>query len=195
MSKVDAVLYSSWRSSCSYRVRICLNLKNIKFELKPVDSSRLASSAGVVTYTQNPMNYVPAIDINGKTLIESMAIMEYLEEVFPEKPLMPKDSFNRAQVRAICGIIVAGIQPLQNTSVLNKIGDLTNKEEEEKWSQHWITKGFKAIEKFLESSAGKYCVGDEITLADCCLIPQVYNARRSACMNFSKTFKLNSIIL
>lgn len=183
MSKV--VLYSSWRSSCSYRVRICLNLKNIKYDLKPVDSSCLASGVGVATYTQNPMNYVPAIDINGQTLIESMAIMEYLDEVYPEISLMPKDPLKRAQVRAICGIIVAGIQPLQNTSVLNKIGALTCKEEEEKWSHHWITKGFKAIEKFLETSAGKYCVGDEITLADCCLVPQVFNARRLTFIRFS----------
>lgn len=178
MSKVDTVLYSSWRSSCSYRVRICLNLKNIKYELKAVDSSKLATSAGVETYTQNPMNYVPALDIKGNTLVESLAIMEYLEEVFPEKPLMPKDSFERAQVRAICGIIVAGIQPLQNTSVLNKIGVMSGDEEEEKWSQFWITKGFKALEKILATSAGKYCVGDQITLADCCLVPQVFNAHR-----------------
>lgn len=178
MSKADIVLYSSWRSSCSYRVRICLNLKDIKYELQSVDSSKLATTVGVETYTQNPMNYVPAIDINGKTLIESLAIMEYLEEVFPENPLMPKDPFNRALVRAICGIIVAGIQPLQNTGVLNKIGDLSSKEEEERWSQYWIAKGFKAIEKILETSAGKYCVGDQISLADCCLVPQVFNARR-----------------
>lgn len=153
-----------------------------------MDSSRLASVAGVATYTQNPMNYVPAIDIDGETLIESMAIMEYLEEMRPEVALMPKKPLIRAQVRAICSIIVAGIQPLQNTSVLNKIGDLSSKEEEERWSQHWIIKGFNAIENILRNTAGKYCVGDQITLADCCLIPQVFNARR---LVFQLIFNVN----
>lgn len=135
------------------------------------------SASGDENYSQNPLKYIPALEIDGKTLIESIAIMEYLEETRPEVALMPKEPLKRAQVRAICGIIVAGIQPLQNIGVLNKLGNYLG-EEEKKWSQHWILKGFEAIEKLLAGSAGKYCVGDEITLADCCLAPQVYNARR-----------------
>lgn len=173
----SVVLYSSWRSSCSYRVRICLNLKDVKYSIKPINLIKLSKSDENEKFEVNPMRYIPALQIDGKILIESMAIMEYLEETRPLDPLMPRDFFKRAQVRAICGIIVSGIQPLQNSGVLNHMGDIMG-EKEQKWSEHWIVKGFTALEKFLSQSAGKYCVGDEITFADCCLVPQVFNARR-----------------
>lgn len=174
----QTVLFSSWRSSCSYRVRICLNFKKIPHEIKQINLIKLAE-LGDKSYDSNPMSYIPALLIDGHTLIESMAILEYLEETRSEIPLLPSDSLKRAQVRAICGIIISGIQPLQNIGVLNQMGHYLG-EKEKAWSQHWIVKGFNAIEKLLKFSAGKYCVGDEITFADCCLVPQVYNARRCA---------------
>uniref|UniRef100_A0A182K9D5 GST C-terminal domain-containing protein n=1 Tax=Anopheles christyi TaxID=43041 RepID=A0A182K9D5_9DIPT len=94
--------------------------------------------------------------------------MYYLEETRPQRPLMPQDVLKRAKV------IASGVQPLQNLIVLIHVGEEKKKE----WAQHWITRGFRAIEKLLSTSAGKFCVGDEITLADCCLVPQVFNARR-----------------
>lgn len=123
------------------------------------------------------MNYLPALVIDGHTLIESMVMMEYLEETRPQPWLLPREPFKRTQVRTICQIIISGVQPLQNTGVLNYIGDVFG-DKEKVWAQHWIFKGFTALEKLLTDCAGKYCVGDEITLADCCLVPQVYNARR-----------------
>jgi maleylacetoacetate isomerase len=177
---VKAILFSSWRSSCSYRVRICLNYKKILYEIKPVNLASLATSNDNFNEElkkNNPMCYVPALQIDGNTLIESLAIMHYLEETRPEISLLPQDFYKRAQVRAICDVIVSGIQPLQNIGVLNYMGNYLG-EKEKAWSQHWIQKGFKAIETLLSDSAGIYCVGNEISMADCCLIPQVFNARR-----------------
>lgn len=116
------------------------------------------------------ISFVP----DGHTLVESMAIMHYLEETRPQRPLLPQDVHKRAKVREICEVITSGIQPLQNLIVLIHVGEEKKKE----WAQHWITRGFRAIEKLLSTSAGKFCVGDEVSLADCCLVPQVFNARR-----------------
>lgn len=150
--------------------------------MKPVDLKALAINENSEDYKVNPMRYLPALVIDGHTMIESMAIMEYLEETRPEIPLMPRDPIRRAQMRAICEAIVSGIQPLQNIGVLNHMGNFMG-EKEKAWSQHWITRGFRAIEELLKSSAGQYCVGDDISLADCCLVPQVYNARRYYVIN------------
>lgn len=100
--------------------------------------------------------------------------MHYLEETRPQRPLLPQDVHKRCKVREICEVITSGIQPLQNLIVLIHVGEEKKKE----WAQHWITRGFRAIEKLLSTSAGKFCVGDEISMADCCLVPQVFNARR-----------------
>lgn len=100
--------------------------------------------------------------------------MHYLEETRPQCPIFPKDALKRSKVREISELITSGIQPLQNLAVLIEIGD----EKKLEWAQHWINRGFTALEQLLSSSAGKYCVGDEITMADCCLVPQVANARR-----------------
>lgn len=111
---------------------------------------------------------------DGHTLVESIAIMHYLEETRPQRPLLPQDVHKRCKVREICEVITSGIQPLQNLIVLIHVGEEKKKE----WAQHWITRGFRAVEKLLSTSAGKFCVGDEISMADCCLVPQVFNARR-----------------
>lgn len=142
-----------------------------------IDLAKPATSDNNNNYQLNPMKYIPALLIDGHTLIESMAIMQYIEETRTQPPLLPQDSLERAKVRAICEIIVSGIQPLQNIGVLNHMGSYLG-EKEKQWSKFWINKGLAAIEKLLAESAGEYCVGDEITLADCCLVPQVFNARR-----------------
>ncbi|XP_056639198.1 probable maleylacetoacetate isomerase 2 isoform X2 [Diorhabda sublineata] len=169
------VLYSYWRSSCAWRVRIALNLKEIPYDIKPVSLIKAGGEQHSNEYREiNPMEQVPSLHIDGSTLIESLNIMQYLEETRPHRPLMPNDCIKRAKVREICEVIASGIQPLQNLTVLIHVGE----EKKDEWAKHWIKRGFKAVEKLLASSAGKYCVGDDITIADCCLVPQVFNARR-----------------
>ncbi|KAI5740208.1 hypothetical protein M8J76_001632 [Diaphorina citri] len=163
------VLYSYWRSSCSWRVRIALNLKEIPYDIKPISLIKAGGEQHCNEFRDvNPMEQVPALQIDGHTLIESLNIMHYLEETRPQRALMPQD------VREICEVIASGIQPLQNLTVLIYVGE----EKKREWAQHWIHRGLRAVEKLLSSSAGKYCVGDDISVADCCLIPQVFNARR-----------------
>ncbi|XP_058962131.2 maleylacetoacetate isomerase isoform X2 [Pocillopora verrucosa] len=123
----------------------------------------------------NPMGYVPALVIDGHTLADSLSIIEYLDETRPDPPLLPRDEpFKKALVRQVSQTIASGIQPIQNLSVLKYLGD----ERKAEWGHHWINKGFHNLEKILERTSGKYCVGDEISMADLCLVPQVYNANR-----------------
>nr|WCC58249.1 glutathione S-transferase [Pharsalia antennata] len=169
------ILYSYWRSSCSWRVRIAMNLKGITYDIVPISILNTAREQHSHEYRKiNPMEQVPTLSIDGKILTESLSIMEYLEETHPQIALLPSDFGARAKVREICEIIACGIQPLQNLTVLNYIGE----EKKNEWAQHWINRGFRATEKILTTVSGKYCVGNNITLADCCLIPQVFNARR-----------------
>ncbi|XP_034487972.1 probable maleylacetoacetate isomerase 2 isoform X2 [Drosophila innubila] len=170
------VLYSYCHSSCSWRVRIALGLKKVPYEIK---ATSLLKTDETHCYTNeyrelNPMQQVPALRIDGQTLCDSVAIMHYLEETRPEHPLLPIDPIKRAKVREIVEIICSGIQPLQNRLVLAHLG----KEKSMEWAQHWISRGFRGLEQVLSASSGKYCVGDEISMADCCLVPQVFNARR-----------------
>ncbi|XP_071972898.1 maleylacetoacetate isomerase isoform X4 [Engystomops pustulosus] len=119
------------------------------------------------------MQQVPALKIDGVTLSQSLAIIEYLEETHPSPPLLPKDPIKRAQCRMISDHIASGIQPVQNLAVLQRVGDAKLE-----WAQHFITKGFQALELLLQETAGQYCVGDQVTMADLCLVPQVANADR-----------------
>lgn len=176
-SSFKTLLHSTWSSSCAYRVRICLELKGIPYAVTLAEKATKGYKIEDEGRELNPTKYVPVLQIDGHVLIESLAIMQYLEETRPEPSLMPKDFFKRAQVRAICDIIVSGIQPMQNSGPLKLIDDYTDGKKSREWAQHWIMKGFEALEKILFVSAGTYCVGDQITLADCCLLPQVRNAR------------------
>lgn len=166
------VLYSYWRSSCSWRVRIALALKKIDYEYKAVHLVKNGGEQYLSSYKEkNPMAQVPTLEIDGIILTQSMAILEYLNDTRPEPPFLPKCPLKKALVREICECIVSGIQPLQNLAVLQKVGE--NKIE---WGHYWIEKNFHALELMLSRSSGKYCVGDDVTMADMCLVPQVYNA-------------------
>lgn len=150
-------------------------LQEIPYDIKPISLIKSGGEQHCNEYREvNPMEQVPALQIDGHTLIESLSIMYYLEETRPSRPLLPQDVIKRAKTREICEVIASGIQPLQNLIVLIHVGEEKKKE----WAQHWITRGFRAVEKLLSTSAGKFSVGDDVTLADCCLIPQVFNARR-----------------
>jgi len=169
------VVYSYFRSGASWRLRIALALKKIDYEMRTVNL--LKKEQLEQEYLQiNAMGQVPAFVIDGNVLTQSMAILEYLEEVYPEKPLIPRDPLQRHKVREICEIVGSGIQPLQNLSVLLKCSDDAEKRAE--WSKFWIEKGFLALESILANSSGKYCVGDELSWADIFLVPQVAAANR-----------------
>ncbi|KAM4661869.1 maleylacetoacetate isomerase isoform 3-T3 [Discoglossus pictus] len=168
------LLFGYFRSSCSWRVRIALALKGIEYDLRPINLIKDGGFQLTDEYKKvNPMQQVPALRIDGVTLSQSLAIIEYLEETRPNPPLLPRDPKKRAQVRMISDHIVSGIQPLQNLAVLQKVGD-KNLE----WAQYFIIRGFQALEKLLQDTAGHYCVGDKVTMADLCLVPQVANAER-----------------
>merc|ERR1712020_687439 len=122
------------------------------------------------------MNQVPTFIFDGNTITQSMAILEFLEEMYPQVNILPTDTSKRAKVREICEIINAGTQPIQNLSVMNKHSEIQG--ERVAWSHFWINKGLIAVEVLISKSSGKYCVGDQVTMADCCLVPQVYNANR-----------------
>ncbi|XP_064006550.1 maleylacetoacetate isomerase isoform X3 [Pogoniulus pusillus] len=119
------------------------------------------------------MQQVPALKIDGITLCQSLAIIHYLEDTHPNPRLLPQDPKKRAQVRMVAEHITSGIQPLQNLSILNAVG-----EKKMEWAQKYITSGFRALEQTLQHTAGRYCVGDEVSMADLCLVPQVFNAER-----------------
>lgn len=124
----------------------------------------------------NPLEQVPTLKIDGLLLTQSVAIMEYIHDTHPEANILPEDPGMKAKVRMITEMICSGIQPIQNLSVMQKHSQ--DQAERMAWSKHWITVGFRALEKILERTAGECCVGDEITMADCCLVPQVFNAGR-----------------
>ncbi|XP_043999262.1 maleylacetoacetate isomerase isoform X1 [Gambusia affinis] len=168
------VLHGYFRSSCSWRVRIAFALKGIEYDQVAVNLIKDGGQQLTEQYkTLNPMQQVPAVEIDGITLSQSLAVIQYIDETRPGPRLLPADPKARAQVRMISDLIASGIQPLQNLSVLQKIGA-----EKLLWAQHFINRGFQALEPILKQTAGKYCVGDEISMADICLTPQVYNAER-----------------
>ncbi|XP_032883392.1 maleylacetoacetate isomerase isoform X2 [Amblyraja radiata] len=168
-------LYSYFRSSCSWRVRIALAFKGIEYEQVAVNLIEDGGQQHADSFKNlNPMKQVPALFIDGITLSQSLAIIHYLEETRPNPRLLPKDAKKRAQVRMIADHITSGIQPLQNLCVLQRVGE----EKKLEWAQHFIANGLHALESLLQQISGQFCVGDEVTMADLCLVPQVYNAIR-----------------
>ena len=177
MAASKVTLFSYWRSSCSWRVRISLALKGIDYEYVPIHLVKAEQKSE--EYAQkNPNQCVPTFQHGDATISQSMAILEYIEEAFPDNgfPLLPKSAADRATVRKLCGIIACDIQPVQNLRVLLDIADMGG--DKLAWGKKVITRGFEALEKELVGTSGKYCFGDTLSLADCCLIPQIYNAHR-----------------
>ena len=179
------VLYSYWRSSSSYRVRIALNLKGIDYEQAPVHLVRNGGEQNHPAYREiNPLGLVPALVHDGQVVVQSLAICEYLEETFPMPPLLPPDKRGRARVRSIAQSIASEIQPMNNLGVMQYLKKEMGQTEEavRKWYVHWVDRGFSAIESWLGSQdTGRFCHGDAPGLADCFLVPQVYNAERFNC--------------
>ncbi|MCF8474709.1 MAG: maleylacetoacetate isomerase [Emcibacter sp.] len=176
-------LYGYFRSSAAYRVRIALNLKELDYSLIPV--SLLSGDHKKNDYLQkNPQGFVPYFVDGDVAVGQSMAILEYLEENYPSNALLPTNAFGRARVRQLSHIIACDIHPLDNLRVLKYItGELGLSEDQKTaWYHHWIIEGFKAFEILLsDGNSGKFCHGDQVTFADVCLVPQVYNARRFNC--------------
>jgi maleylacetoacetate isomerase len=174
-------LYTYFRSSASYRVRIALHLKGLSFDTVPVHLLKDGGEQHSSQYRAlNPAKLVPTLADEGLTLGQSVAIMEYLEEAYPTPALLPADRAARAQVRAVVQSIACDIHPLNNLRVLQYLENTLHQDDAARatWYRHWITLGFEALESQLAATAGQFCFGDTPTLADCCLIPQVANSRR-----------------
>ena len=170
-------LYGYFRSSAAYRVRIALNLKGIGFESIPINL--LKGEQGSENYLSvSPQGRVPALDTGDAILLQSPAILEYLEEVYPDPPLLPANPLDRARVRAVAGIIGCDVHPLNNVGVTNYLKERLGQDREGivAWADHWIRQGFDAVERMLRP--GPYAFGAEPTLADLYLVPQVFSARR-----------------
>ena len=174
-------LFDYFRSSAAYRVRIVLNLKGIDYQHTGINL--LKGEDGTDDYRAiNPQGLVPSLQDGADTLTQSLAICEYLEETHPTPALLPGTALERARIRALAQMVACDIHPVNNLRILKYLTGELGVTEEQKltWYRHWISEGFTALEALLSSSTetGQYCHGDSITLADVCLIPQVYNARR-----------------
>jgi maleylacetoacetate isomerase/maleylpyruvate isomerase len=180
-------LYDYYRSSAAFRVRIALNLKGLEAERESVHLRRKDHRSDAYLAV-NPQGLVPAlVDDDGTVVTQSLAIIEYLEETRPDTPrLMPADATGRARVRALSDAIACDIHPLNNLRVLRHIDQVFDTDEatrNELWYKHWIAEGMSGLEGMLAGSSdtGEFCHGDSPTMADCCLVPQFYNAERFGC--------------
>lgn len=175
-------LFSYWRSSASYRVRIALHLKGISFETVPVHLLKEGGEQKSIAYSAlNPAQLVPTlVTESGLQLNQSLAIIEYLDTLVPNPRLIPQDPESAALVRALSLDLAADLQPITNLRVLQYLTSTLGQADatRQAWIQHWTAHAFSAIERRLAHTAGSYCFGDQVTLADVCLIPQVYNAQR-----------------
>jgi maleylacetoacetate isomerase len=180
------LLHGYWRSSASYRVRMALNLKRLEYALRPVHLLRDGGQQNAPDYVAlNPQGQVPTLVHGDRVLTQSLAILEYLEEAFPDPALLPGDPGGRARVRGLCGVIACDTHPLNNLKVLKYLVDTIGVDDDARlaWYRHWVERGLDAFERLLTDSGetGRFCHGERPTLADCCLLPQVYNARRFDC--------------
>ncbi len=173
-------LYEGVRSSASFRVRIALNLKGLPYDSQVIDLR--AGEHRRPEYTRiNPQQAVPALNDGGRTLAQSMAILEYLEEIHPEPPLLPRTAAERARVRAMAQLVACEIHPLNNTRVLGYLDQELRASEQarDRWYAHWVHEGFRGLEPMLgDAETGQLCHGDAPTFADVFLVPQVVNAQR-----------------
>lgn len=176
-------LYTYFRSSAAYRVRIALNLKGLAYDAVPVHLLRDGGEQLTDSYRAlNPSALLPTLDDDGSVIGQSLAIIEYLEETRPQAPLLPSGAADRARVRALALTVAADTHPLGNLRVLKYLKGQLKVSEEVKleWQQHWLQLGLATLERMLadDPRTGRYCHGDTPTLADCCLVPQVFSAQR-----------------
>lgn len=174
-------LYGYWRSSTSYRVRIALNLKGLAYDTVPVNLLQ-SEQKGDAYRKVNTQGRVPTLIDGSAAITQSIAIMEYIEEKYPSPALLPQNPEARAQVRALSLAIAADISPLGNLGVMKHLESEYGLDETQrtKWLHHWMAQGFTTVERMLIESpfTGSYCVGASPTMADCCLVPQLYNSKR-----------------
>lgn len=177
-------LYSFWRSSASYRVRIALNLKGLKYDYLPVHLTRDGGEQNQPAYRAlNPQGRVPLLVDGDFKVAQSLAILDYLEALQPQPPLIPAQPTQRARVLAFCHAIASDIQPLQNTGPNQYLGQQFGADDAARaaWNRHWIQRGLEALEREREGGDAPYAFGDAPTWADCLLVPQMYNADRWGC--------------
>ncbi|MEK8052464.1 maleylacetoacetate isomerase [Ideonella sp. DXS22W] len=175
-------LYNYFRSSASYRVRIALALKGLDYDYLPVHLVKGEQSAAAYA-SVSTSHLVPTLLDGDAAISQSMAIIEYLDETHPQPALLPADALGRARVRAIAQDIACEIHPLNNLRVLRYLThDLKLSEDDKnRWYRHWVESGLEAVERQLAAQPGRFCHGDAPTLADCCLVPQIFNAQRFDC--------------
>jgi maleylpyruvate isomerase len=179
-------LYTFFRSSASFRVRIALNLKGLSYEQVPIHLRRGGGEQFTAGYKQiNPQSLLPTLESEDRYLTQSLAIIEYLEEQYPTPPLLPKNTADRALVRSMALVIACEVHPIQNLRVLNYVKKEYNQTDEQvnRWALHWIDLGLASLEQMIgaQTARGNFCFGDTPTLADICLVPQLGNARRFGC--------------
>jgi maleylacetoacetate isomerase len=177
-------LYTYWRSSAAYRVRIVLALKGLAYESVPRHLLRDGGEQRRADYlATNPQGLLPALEHDGCVITQSLAICEYLEETCPQPPLLPADPRGRAAVRAMALAIACDIHPLNNLGVQQYLRTTLGQGDDAvtRWSHHWMARGFTALEQLVarHSIDGRHCYGNSVTMADACLVPQLYNARRA----------------
>ncbi|WP_106638614.1 maleylacetoacetate isomerase [Allosphingosinicella vermicomposti] len=173
------VLFDYFRSSASYRVRIALNMKGVAYDSVPV-SLIDGEQKSPEHLARNPQGFVPLLDIDGHRIAQSLAIIDYLDARFPEPKLVPVDPADRAHVFSLALLIACDIHPVNNLRILKYLaGPLEQPQEvRDDWYRHWIKEGFAALEQMAKARAGRFLFGDMPTLADICLVPQMFNARR-----------------
>jgi maleylacetoacetate isomerase len=173
-----AILYDYWRSSASYRVRIALNLKRVDYERVAVDLLA-GDQRGEQHLARNPQGFVPALLADGRMLTQSLAIIDYLDAAVPAPPFVPRDPADRAHVLALALNVACDIHPLNNLRVLKRLGTMgIEQPARDDWYRHWVKQGLDALEALAAPRAGLFLFGDAPGLADICLVPQLYNARR-----------------
>ena len=181
---MERTLYTFFRSSTSFRLRIALNAKGLAYTPEFVNLPKM-QHRDPAYMAKNPQGLVPALLDGGRLYTQSLAVLEYLDERYPEPPLMPRDIEERAYVRALAQIIGCDIHPVNNVRVLKYLRSRWKLSEEDsnEWYAHWIAEGFRSIEATIkqEGRAGAYCLGERFTIADICLAPQVFNAQRFNC--------------
>lgn len=174
-----AVLFDYFRSSASYRVRIALNMKGIAYDSVPV-SLIDGDQKSPEHLARNPQGFVPLLEIDGLRIPQSLAIIDYLDARFPELKLVPADAADRAHILSLALLIACDIHPVNNLRILKYLAGPLDQPQDvrDDWYRHWIAEGFKALEPIAAPRAGRFLFGDEPTLADICLVPQMFNARR-----------------